>query len=168
MAATYERIATTTLSSATVSYTFTSIPSTYTDIVMVSSILGVSSESYSPRIILNSDSANNYSVSYIYATGSASAGGRQSNATFMYIGQLVGYPTTGNPINIITHFQNYSNTTTLKTVLSRSNSANTDLDAIAGLWRSTSAINSINIQFQSGTNMQIGTTFTLYGIKAGS
>jgi len=164
MASTYEKIATTTLGSAAASYTFSSIPSTYTDLILVSSILGVTGQSYSPRIQLNSDTGSNYSITYLYGTGSVAASGRGSDATFIYIGHLTGYLTTDNPMNIITQIQNYSNTTTNKTLLSRSNNTGTDVDAIVGLWRDTSAINSINIQFQSGTNFQSGSTFTLYGI----
>lgn len=164
MPKTYEPIATATLGSAVASYTFTSIPGTYTDLILVSSILGVTSTSYSPRIQINSDTGSNYSVTYLYGTGSSAGAGRNTGASFIYIGHLVGYPVTGEPIPIITDFQNYSNTTTFKTVVSVGGNPSTDTSGIVGLWRSTSAITSINIQFQSGTNLQAGTTFTLYGI----
>jgi hypothetical protein len=36
---------------------------------------------------------------------------------------------------------------------------------IVGLWRSTSAITSINFFSSTGNNFAIGTTATLYGIK---
>ena len=67
--------------------------------------------------------------------------------------------------NAIVQFQNYSNTTTYKTVLSRGNNASNLVEAFVGLWRSTSAITAIDIKTQSG-NFSIGSTFTLYGIKA--
>ena len=166
MTATYEKIATTTLGSAAADVTFSSISGSYTDLVLVSSILGTTSTSYSPRVRVNSDTGSNYSSTYLYGTGSTASSGRTSGASFIYIGHITGYFTTGQPGTFITQFQNYSNTTTYKTILSRGNNTATDTSAIVGLWRSTSAINAINIQFQSGTNLQAGSTFTLYGIKA--
>jgi len=70
MARTYEKIVSTTLGSAAADVTFNSINSTYTDLVLVSSILGVTSQSYSPRVRFNSDTTSNYSVTYMYGTGS--------------------------------------------------------------------------------------------------
>jgi len=164
MALTYDKLATTTLGSSQASVNFSSISGSYTDLVLVSSILGTTSTSYSPRIQVNSDTGSNYSSTYLYGTGSTAGSGGTTGASFIYIGQLTGYFTTGEPGTFITQFQNYSNTTTYKTILSRGNNTATDTSAIVGLWQSTSAINAINIQFQSGTNLQAGSTFTLYGI----
>lgn len=164
MALTYDKIASTTLNSAAADVTFSSISSAYTDLVLVSSILGVTSQSYSPRIRFNSDVASNYSITYIYGTSSTTGTGRGSGASFAYIGHLSGYLVTGSPMTIITQIQNYSNTNFYKTLVSRSNNVSTDIDAIVGMWRSNSAINSINIAFQSGTNFQAGSTFNIYGI----
>ena len=62
---------------------------------------------------------------------------------------------------------NYANTTTYKTVLSRdalNNASDGAVEAFVGLWRSTSAINTIQIKPDSG-NFNTG-TFSLYGILA--
>ena len=64
---------------------------------------------------------------------------------------------------VIAQFQNYSNTTTYKTMLSRANAAGY-VQARVNLWRSTSAINTIKISGQSGMTFNTGCTFTLYGI----
>ena len=61
--------------------------------------------------------------------------------------------------------QNYANTTTYKTMISRASDATQNAIAYVGLWRSTSAINSITLSVSAGT-FAIGSTFTLYGIKA--
>jgi hypothetical protein len=58
---------------------------------------------------------------------------------------------------------NYSNTTTFKTMLNRSNVPSTGTGATVGLWRNTAAISSLTITSESG-NLQSGSTFTLYGI----
>jgi hypothetical protein len=39
-------------------------------------------------------------------------------------------------------------------------------EGIVGLWQSTAAITSIVVKFTGGANFNIGSTFTLYGIKA--
>ena len=161
MTATYEKIATTTLGSDTASVTFSSISSAYTDIVLIINGSFSSSEnSYGMRV--NSDTASNYSSTALYGDGSSAASLRQSNQTRMYVGRA----STSNSTSII-QIQNYSNTTTYKTVLSRGNSNSYVMTTVA-LWRSTSAINSITIaQFDFGAiNLSTGSTFTLYGIKS--
>lgn len=163
---TYEPIATTTLGSDSASVTFSSISGAYTDLIIVSSILGVTSTSFSPRVQFNSDTGSNYSSTILYGTGSSASSLRTIDASFIYLGHITGYATTGQPIICITQIQNYSNATTYKTLLSRGNNASTDVSAIVGLWRNTAAINAVNIQFQSGTDLKSGSTFTLYGIAA--
>jgi hypothetical protein len=73
-------------------------------------------------------------------------------------------PSSGSYAVGITHFMNYSNTTTYKTALTRSNSPY-GTEAAVNLWRNTSAITSITLFIQSST-LNAGTTFTLYGIAA--
>jgi hypothetical protein len=167
MPVTYFPIATTTLSGADVSsYTFTNIPSTYTDLVLVSSTLGETNISFIELIQFNSDTGNNYSNTFMggYVTGGGS--NRNSNVPYIFIGHLSGWFTTDVPMTAIAHIQNYSNTTTHKTVISRGGSPATNSSPMVGLWRNTSAINSIKISLQSGTALKSGSTFTLYGIKA--
>ena len=165
-AATYVPIQTYTLASASSPVTFSSIPSTYTDLVLISSVLGVTGTSYSLQATVNSDSATNYSVTWLLGNGTAASSSRTTSAASMYLGQLTGYLTTDSPMTAITNFSNYANTTTYKTMLSRGNNAGTDTEAIVGLWRSTAAINRIDLSLASGTSFQIGSTFTLYGILA--
>jgi FlaG/FlaF family flagellin (archaellin) len=67
----------------------------------------------------------------------------------------------------IYQFMNYSNTTTYKTVLGRSNVQDFRVASIVGLWRSTSAINTISLRSDNASyNFTVGSTFTLWGIKA--
>lgn len=65
------------------------------------------------------------------------------------------------------NFQNYSNTTTFKTMIGRNGAAAFDVEASVQLWRSTSAINTLQLfAGQGGINFTSGSTFTLYGITA--
>jgi hypothetical protein len=69
----------------------------------------------------------------------------------------------------ITNIQDYSNTTTYKTALSRYNNVPYGaLDGIVNLWRSTSAINTIQLYLDRSEYFLIGSTFKLYGIQAGN
>ncbi len=157
---TYESIATQTLGSAASSLTFSSIPSTYTDLVLVAATAN-SSGLNDGRFRINGDTGSNYSRTYLYGSGSAASSGRGSNETYWYNG---GYFGTGQSV-VIVQFMNYSNTTTYKTALTRSSDAGNNTEALSGLWRSTSAINSIEYSMAAG-NFIAGSTFSLYGIKA--
>jgi hypothetical protein len=160
MPTTYEPIATTTLGSAQATVTFSSISGSYTDLVLVISC-NVSSGSQDVQVRYNSDSASNYSTTNLYGTGSIAGSNRQSNSTNAWIGLA----NTTNRGVIVTNFQNYSNSTTNKTAVSRSSVADYEVDAMVSLWRSTSAITSIEIKLSAST-FTSGSTFTLYGIKA--
>jgi hypothetical protein len=65
----------------------------------------------------------------------------------------------------VTNVQNYSNTTTYKTVLSRG-SSNNYVFAWVDVWRNTAAISSLTISTDGSSNFTAGSTFSLYGIKA--
>lgn len=160
---TYTPIATTTVSAQT-SYTFSSIPSTYTDLIIIAvaknSNTGSQANNY--RIRFNGDTASNYSDTFLSGNGSTASSSRDSNSTELYWGALNN--TELQPNTSIAHIMNYANTTAYKTVLSRGGSAEVIVNASAGLWRSTSAINSIQI-YAGGTTTFTG-TLTLYGILA--
>lgn len=161
MASTYEKIATTTLSSAAASYTFSSIPSTYTDLVLVVNA-GAASGSYDFSFRFNGDSGTNYSVTRLRGTGSAASSLRQTNTTFI---NTLAIPLTVDGVFIVS-INNYSNSTTYKTALMRANAPANSLEAVAGLWRNTAAITSITVSPEFLVNFIAGTTLTLYGIKS--
>ena len=161
MAKTYEPIATYTVPSAQASYTFSSIPSTYTDLILIMNPIAASNNTITMR--LNSDTASNYSFTNLGGDGISATSGRQSNLTWFYVGDISGTTIGTTGIQI----QNYSNTTTFKTCLIRNNVSATSTSTTVGLWRKTpEAINSITLTTFSGINYSIGSTFTLYGIKA--
>ena len=160
---TYEAIATQTTSSAVASVTFSSIPATYTDLVLVYS--AALSTVYDLYFRLNGDTASNYSYTVLYGTGSAAGSSRTSQA----FGSLDYYGTPNTTLgatNNITQFMNYSNSTTYKTTLTRSNNAASGVDALVNLWRNTAAITSIQIGTFTTPTISSGSTFSLYGIKA--
>lgn len=164
MPQTYTPIATYTVPSDTASYTFSSIPSTYTDLVIVASAQrGITGSGGDGNVKFNSDSGSNYSSTILYNDGNTVYSFRWSNIAAMYGAFSAADSFYGT--NII-HIMNYSNTTTYKTVVSRYGWTTTN-DRVAGgvnLWRSTSAINSITLS--AANNIKAGSTITLYGIQA--
>ena len=160
---TYTPIATTTLASATSTVTFSSISGTYTDLVFIFS--GNTSAIANSFMRFNSDSGSNYSMTWMAGTGSAVATDREISKTRLLI-DVYGYANPSNITNKVMSIQNYSNSTTYKTVLSRANNSANGTEALVGLWRSTSAITQIDILTLSATTFSVGSTFTLYGIAA--
>jgi hypothetical protein len=154
---TYDKIATYTLPSATTSYTFTTIAGTYTDLVLIGN--GQSTLFGNTAIQFNSDTGNNYSVTYMYGDGSSAASGRSTSQSGLRFGTY-----NGRSVSIY-QVMNYSNSTTYKTTLCRDNSTGA-AEARVGLWRSTAAITALKIYNFDGNTFDTGTTFTLYGIKA--
>jgi len=165
MANTYVALATNTLGTAASSVTFSSIPGTYTDLVLVSSVLTTVIGGVDIHMTFNSDTGSNYSRTYISGNGSSATSNRQSSVAYIRINQ-VSYPDNNSIATVgITNIQNYANSTTNKTVLTRSSNASDGVDAVVGLWRNTAAITTITLTGNGG-NFAVGSTFSLYGILA--
>jgi hypothetical protein len=167
MPVTYEPISTQTLSSTSASVTLSSIPSTYTDLVIVCNI-GISVSGQTVQTIFNGNTGANYSFTELAGTGSSASSGRLSSRSNIYSGYGIA-PSTDLSCTLVFNVNNYANTTTHKVLISResSNGAGTfqGTNTIVGLWRSTAAIYEINFTPSTG-NFIVGSTFTLYGIKA--
>ena len=158
---TYTPIATTTLGSAQATITFNSF-SGYTDLVLVSSYKRTATSN--ARVRFNSDTGNNYSYTALQGNGTTASSTRVSNVSGILLFDPLSASTT-NFLTSILHIQNYSNSTTYKTVLDRSGDAAQGAIATVGLWRNTAAITSFTLDANTG-NYDIGSTFTLYGIAS--
>lgn len=159
MPATYDKIATTTLGSDTSEIAFSSIPSTYTDLVIVADCQTTSGNTFTIRF--NGDSNTNYSQTYLLGDGSTASSSRSSSIASIYLGDI-----TNTRMAWLIHINNYSNTTTYKTVLTRQNYTAGSVSARVGLWRDTSKITSIRLAPFTAVNLLSGSIATLYGIKA--
>lgn len=170
MATTYVPLYTTTLASATSSLTISSISSAYTDLVLVSSMMG-DAGTIDTRLTFNGDSSTNYSATRMWGDGTSGSSNRSSNRAFIDM-NYGGSVTTTSPTTSIIEIFNYANTTTYKTVLMRSADVGgiyQASNANVAMWRGSTgsaaqAITSITI---TGTNnFKAGSTFSLYGIEA--
>jgi len=151
---TYTPLANITLASAASSVTFSSIPATYRDLILV--LNGVESANQYIAVRFNSDTGSNYSYVRMI-DGPASASGTE---TFGRLG--AGNPTTR--FMVIAEIMDYSATNKHKTWLTRTDIPANAVGAIAGRWANTSAITSINVLTTTADTYSIGTTFALYGI----
>lgn len=162
---TYTPIATSTLGSATASVTFSSISGAYTDLVIVTNFALTNNDVYAHYVQVNGDTGSNYSRLLLYGTGSAAGSAQQATVTSLYLGTWNdNMDATDRAVTTI-FFNNYSNATTYKTIMSRYNVASKETGVAMGTWRNTAAITSIKLETGSTTYIA-GSTFTLYGIAA--
>ena len=163
---TYTPIATNTLSSTATSVTFSSISGAYTDLVLVCSIKP--SDTTGPSVLLrfNGDTTTTYSCTVLYGNGTAASSSRRSATDYFRIFDN-GLSTVSTSVitTTITSIMNYANTTTYKTGISRGNTSDKGTEACVSLWRSTSAITSVEVLVAAG-GFATGSTFSLYGILA--
>lgn len=159
--ATYVPLATLTLTSASNSITFSSIPGTYRDLVLV--IRGATATGANPIWRANNDTGNNYRFVEAYGNGSTY---NDDTAIGLNRGKFTNQNVSGgNQFNLIADFIDYSSSDRDKVVLSRVNSAAGLTTMSTGRYTSTTPISSIEI-FLSLVNYSTGTTFSLYGIEA--
>jgi hypothetical protein len=164
----YESIATVTVSTATNTVTFSSIPSTYKHL-QIRGIAKTNSGNFydSPIIRFNSDTGSNYSYHYLdgYNSGISSAGAASQTSIQIY---YIGGGTASTFGAVVYDILDYANVNKYKTLRSLSGiDANTSGGAInfaSGSWRNTAAIDTISIATVTNT-MQQYSSFALYGIK---
>ena len=171
MATTYTLISSNVLSSSAASVTFSSIPATYTDLVLRWS---TRCDAAQPDMFVryNSDSATNYSRVEVYMSGSTVYNGIASSQTSQY--QTGSNDRSDNTANTFSngevYIPNYTSTTSKP--VSRFNVAEDNSTSsfrsyvVAGahLYRNSSAISSIVIS-PASDNFVSGSSFYLYGIS---
>jgi len=161
MATTYDKIATTTLGSAS-TITFSSIASSWTDLRLVLVNKDAAYANNDVYFQFNGDTATNYSYTTLVGDGASASSGR---ATSTADGIKAG--ANGNTEWSLTEIDVFSYaSSTYKTALvngSRDKNGSGTVQRIVGLWRSTSAITSIKLLSGTG-NFATGTIATLYGI----
>lgn len=170
MPATYEAIATTTLSTTSDSIIFSSISSSYTDLKLI--VVGRFDDLGTARTLdlqFNSDTATNYSNTRLNSDGTSAVSNRTTDYTYAFVGALPSQGATTGALGFVDiDIMRYAGST-YKTILSSSSNDRNGsgiVDRFTALWRSTSAINSIKIYTSAGAyNFLAGTKATLYGIK---
>jgi hypothetical protein len=154
---TYVSLATQSLTSTASSVTFSSIPATYRDLVLVH--VGATSAEDQIRIRFNSDTGSNYSFVQM---GGDSGGSFSTSGTLD--GARISFGSTGINSTIV-HIMDYSASDKHTTLLSRANKAAGDVRAHAARWANTAVVTTVTFYPITGT-FSSGSTFSLYGIAA--
>lgn len=152
---TYDLIASNVLGSDASSVTFSSIPATYRDLVLVCNITRSGANNVNMRF--NADNGANYNRVVMTGNGTSASSGSTANASTAPISSS----SIVSPF-ITVQILDYSATDKHKTFLARTNEASVETDARATRWASTSAINAI--QVYASNNFLAGSSFYLYGI----
>jgi len=172
---TYVAIAKTVLTGSQASVTFSSIPSTYTDLVVLLSARGSHTGTYTQFCVVefNADNTSLYSRTFLEGDGSAASSGRFST-TYIINNALTTDTATSNTFsNMEFYVPNYTAAT--NKVLSDSSASESNIasgpkaEVMAGLYRNTTAISSIKLTALTpalgASNFLSGSRFDLYGIK---
>lgn len=163
-------IASTTLGSNTSTITFSSIPATYDDLMLVcyarSSAIATSR---GMRIRLNNDTGTNYSGTFLIGDGASATSSRATTADQIFAGNIPAASSTANifgtlQLNLISYKNSsYNKTALIRNAMDLNGSGATYLNV--GLFSSTAAISRIDLYLDSASDFISGSVFALYGIK---
>ncbi len=166
MATTYTLIASTTLSSAQSSISFTSIPSTYTDLIVKVSGRLTRATTGGAVVVAFNGSTSSFSIRSLYGAGSATGSGTTPSN---FVGYWDGANETANTFsNFEMYIPNYSSSNNKSfsvDVVDENNATEAYATMVAGLWANSTAINSIAFTDNSAGNFAQYSTAYLYGIK---
>lgn len=168
MPSTYTPIATSTLTSNAATITFSSIPQTYTDLIVVVNSTFTQTSARFISMQYNGDSGSNYCSIYFFGAVGSTGTASNINDTSARIGN--GSSNNVNSLCMANIFD-YTNTTTYKTSIGRSASVDYAITYIAS-WKgstgsATQAINSVTVTCDTSSSnaFATGSIFSLYGIK---
>lgn len=147
---------------------FTSIPSTYTDLVLKASLrgpTGYASDTMDTYLRFNGTTTN-YSDRLLYGTGSAAASLSETptGINFRVVGQNSTASTFGNAEIYIPNYAGSTNKSVSVDAVTENNATSVLTQLEAGLWSNTAAINQITlVPFTTGF-AQYSTAY-LYGVS---
>ena len=171
MPSTYQLISSNVLTSSAASVTFSSIPATFTDLVVRLSVRSSRSANNDGILYtLNSDTSAIYSETVLENYGGSASSSRSSAQTGFSLNAINASTSTANTFTSIElYLPNYLSTTSKPIsyfgTKENNSSTNNAIDAIADLYRNTTAITSVTFAPVTGPNWLSGSSFYLYGIK---
>jgi len=153
-----------TLGSSVSSVTFSSIPSTYTDLKLVMSVRGTQAQVYTGGKIEFNGVTTGYSLRQLYGSGSAAFSGTTSAIPFDATGSTATANTFNNCEIYIPNYLSSNNKSLSLDLVTENNATEAYTELYAGLWSNSAAITSILITANSTFNWVANSTFYLYGI----
>jgi hypothetical protein len=170
MANTYTLISSVTVGSGgAANITFSSIPSTYTDLnILVSARSADAVFLRAVNLRFNNDSSSVYSYKELYAFNT-STGSYGTTTDSIFTGQIPGTSGTSDTfanqsIYIPSYTSSSNKSVSIDSAPEINSSTNYQLDLMAGLWANTSTITSVALIPGSGNFAQYSTAY-LYGIS---
>lgn len=164
------QISQTVLGTAAATVAFTSIPGTYTNLIV--KLMARSSNATATDAMYmqaNTDTAAHYNRQFLDAVAAVVSGGSSSAVAQSQISILPGASATANYPGVSTiELIGYAQTTFFKEALVFNGNTGPTSFEITNFWwswASTSAITSLTLGFTSGANFIAGSTFTLYGVQ---
>jgi hypothetical protein len=154
---TYTALQTIELTGTASSVTFSSIPATYRDLVIV--LQGSLGADNNILMQFNGDTGSNYSDVRMIGYGSSQYTSSAQSGTSMIIGPL---DTTQG--NVLVNVMDYSASDKHKAAIIRTNKT-AEVGARAGRWADTSPVTAIKL-FPTSTTFSSGFTVSLFGIEA--
>lgn len=152
-------IASTRLTSSSSTITFSSIPATFKDLVVVSKI--ITNSNLNIRWRLNNDTSSIYDRVSFY--GGFGASPTPSTTTTTYFGQQGANSANSNIFSSVFSLHDYLNTSKYGMANWQCGNGQYRIEYGAGTWRSTAAVNRIDV-YTTGSYLA-GSTFSLYGIE---
>ena len=165
MATTYEAIATVTVGSGgAANIEFTSIPATYTDLVVKVSGRAANAANSAELYIRFNGVATGYSSKLLYGSGSSVGSSTETTMPGLATAASDTASTFGNTEFYIPNYAGSNNKSVSTDGVSENNATAAYQYLNAGLWSNTAAITSIALTTNKGNFVQYSTA-TLYGIK---
>ena len=152
------------------SISFSSIPSTYTDLCLVSSLRADTSLGGGSQYATGSFNGSTANFSWRQLAGLGAGGVSSSSGTSAFIGGALddAASTASTFTNSALYVPNYAGSTnksySVDSVM-EVNAGNTYMPLIAGLWSNIAAINAITLTCGGGGNFVQYSTAYLYGVK---
>jgi hypothetical protein len=167
----FYQIATTTLANSTTStITFSSIPQDYTHLQLRMIVRSAGASSDYIRLRPNNDSSSVYSYHYLLGTGSATFSGAELSNTSMRMDKPTLSGDTANIFGVnVADILDYKDTNKFKTmrvIYGLDVNGAGEVGLTSSNWRSTTAITSLVITLNTGSNFAVNSSFALYGVKA--
>jgi hypothetical protein len=159
-----------TIATPQASIAFTSIPQTFTDLVIVASGRSERTAGFEDYLITFNGSSANFS--WIRLGGQGSGSPYSDSGTTGRLGQIDTDFATANTFgNLTAYISNYTAATN-KSIsvdfVTENNATQAFQEIVALLWSNTAAINSFTLTTTNGFNFKAGTIISLYGVLKGS
>lgn len=156
------------LASTQASITFSSIPQTFTDLLVVTSLRSSRSAVAEQVLISLNGSTSSFTVRTLYGNGSSVASFTSARDTVNAPGATATANTFSNSSIYLPNYTSASNKSFSSDDVTENNGTESYQFIIAGLWSNTAAITSLALTPGAGGSFVQYSSATLYGIKSGS